>query len=55
MNGKQAKKLRKMCKQNDPTILLAVRNVHGKKTTTMTPRQVYQAAKKIFRGVRIKN
>ena len=48
MNNKRAKWLRRLVETRNPVLLTLIRNKYGEKTTLMDPRQIYQAAKKMW-------
>ena len=48
MNGKRAKWIAKLVATQNPVLLVMIRNKYGKLTERMTPRQIYQAAKKMW-------
>jgi hypothetical protein len=54
MNGKPAKKIRKLLKKPDTALLVLIHKVYGEETKNMNERQVYQAAKKMYKKGLIK-
>lgn len=49
MNGRTAKKIRKLLRKPDAGLLVLINKVYGDKTKTMEYRQVYQAVKKMYK------
>ena len=49
MNGKTAKKIRKLLKSPDAGLLVLINKVYGEKTKSMDHRGVYQAVKKMYK------
>jgi len=54
MNGKQAKKIRKLLAKPDTALLVHIHKVYGEETKNMNERQVYKAAKKMYKNGLIK-
>ena len=50
MNGRTAKKIRKLLKRPDAGLLVLINKVYGEKTKTMDHRKVYQAVKKMYKN-----
>ena len=48
MNNKRAKWIRRLVETRNPVLLTLIRNKFGEKTKEMGPRQIYQAAKKLW-------
>lgn len=49
MNGRTAKKIRKLLRKPDAGLLVLINKVYGDKTKTMEYRQIYQAVKKMYK------
>lgn len=49
MNGKRAKWLNKLIVFRNPVLLTLIRNHYGELTAKMSPKQVYRAAKKLWK------
>ena len=49
MRGKKAKAIRKLVKNKDPRLLIALRNVYGEETEKMNEDRIYKLAKKLFK------
>jgi len=54
MRGKTIKRLRKKLLKETGPMLMIIRNHYGEKTAGMNQRQVYQAAKRLFKQGKIK-
>jgi len=54
MNGKQAKKIRKLLTKPDTALLVLIHKVYGEETKNMNERQVYKAAKSMYKKGLIK-
>lgn len=54
MNGRTAKKLRKLLVKPDARLLLMIHNEFGEKTKNMDNSQVYKAVKKLYKRGLIK-
>lgn len=54
MNGKPAKKIRRLLKKPDTALLVLIHKVYGEETKNMNERQVYKAAKKMYKDGLIK-
>ncbi len=50
MNGNKAKWIRKLVKSKNPVLFTLIRNKYGEKTATMNERNVYRAAKKLWKS-----
>lgn len=48
MNGKRVKWLNKLVTTRNPVLLTLIRNEYGEQTKQMSPRMIYQAAKKLW-------
>ena len=49
MNEKRAKWIRKLIDTKNPVLFTLIRNKYGEKTNTMNERNVYKAAKKLWK------
>jgi hypothetical protein len=54
MNGKKAKQIRKLLAKPDTALLVLIHKVYGEETKNMNERQVYKAAKKMYKNGLIK-
>ncbi len=54
MNEKVAKKIRKLLAKPDTALLVLIHKVYGEETKNMSERQVYKAAKKMYKNGLIK-
>ncbi len=54
MNGKKAKQIRKLLAKPDTALLVLIHKVYGEETKNMNERQVYKAAKKMYKKGLIK-
>ena len=48
MNSKRSKWLNKLIALRNPVLLALIRNEYGERTKEMSPRMIYQAAKKLW-------
>lgn len=53
MNAKQAKRVRRLTEKRNPFILLKLIEDYGDETKKMSPRQIYQATKKLYEREKI--